>query len=340
MSSQQSVVGSRQSVSSLPTGLCEQFTVCGIIKLLGTVLFIFFHSISSAQKLSASLDREKILIGEQVILQLKAEELNSANTFIETWYQFADTFNHIEVIKRETIDTIVVDGLTSYTQKLTLTSFDSGIWKINPSVIIQNKSTSKKTKLKADSLSLEVLPVDVSDLPGYHPIKEIIDVEHKNNLWLWIAIAASAIVLAFAVYKIVTAKKKVLPVAKKKPLKGTPLERAMEKLQHLEDENLLKRQQVKLYHTKMDIIYRQYFEESLAINALKITSDELMIRLNVYLQEANLRSQFYQAMRLNDAVKFAKYIPPKEESEKALNTTKNTLKQVDSLIQKTIGHAN
>lgn len=301
---------------------------------------LLFFNESNAQLTSASLDREKILLGEQVQLELKLEQFNSRTDFVDTWFKVKDSTNHVEVIKREPIDTVDVNGLTSYVQKIILTSFDSGSWKIGPlNIIIQNKSTGIKTKLQSSALTLEVLPVDVSDLTSYHPIKEIIDVEHKDYTWLFIAMAASALVLAYVIYRIIKIKNKLKPVANKKVFKGSPLERAVEKLQRLQKLKLTTRQQMIAFHTAMDTIYREYFEESLAINALKITSEELMQRLNVYLQDAHLHSQFYKVIQLNNAVKFAKFLPDEVQSKAALEITTDTLQQIDAIIQKSLGHA-
>src|ERR1044072_9549397 len=98
-------------------------------------LFLISHFIflnSQAQSVSASLDRDKILLGEQVTLQLNFTNLNSATSFIASWPQLKDTINHLEILKRSSIDTVEVNYLNSYRQNFTITGFDSGKWQIGP----------------------------------------------------------------------------------------------------------------------------------------------------------------------------------------------------------------
>ncbi len=300
---------------------------------------LFFSFCLHAQQLSATIDRDKILLGEQVILQVTLKQINTNEYLVSEWVNLPDTFNHLEVVKRELTDTLQVNGLLNYTQQFTITGFDSGTWNIQPYVILKSKGTGVEKKISSDLLQLQVLPVDVSSLQGFHPIKDIIEVEESPNYLFIFLIAAIAFVITYLLY-IFFKKKTIQPRKKVEKLIGTPLERALEKLNHLEEENLLNKNSVKLFHVKMDEIYRHYFKESLAINALKITTDELMVRLNVYMQDAGLRTGFYQVMRLNNAVKFAKYIPAKDESETALSVTKNTLVKVDAIIQKSLVNAN
>ncbi|HRI22035.1 MAG TPA: hypothetical protein PLA68_13830, partial [Panacibacter sp.] len=136
--------------------------------LLCSLLFSFS---ANAQKVSLIASRYKILIGEQVTLQLKAEGINTAKTFLQNWFTIADTANHLQVTERSTIDTIEINGLTTYLQKINITSFDSGNWKLPVmKLLLQERTTGKQIILQTDSLSIEVLPVDVSALIDYHEI--------------------------------------------------------------------------------------------------------------------------------------------------------------------------
>src|SRR5215831_7443786 len=125
--------------------------------------FLFFIC-AKAQIATATLDRNKILIGEQVTLQLKAEDINTRMSFLQDWFNIPDTTSHFEVVKRDPVDTVEVAGFTTYMQKITVTSFDSGKWKLPPQrLILQDRATGKQTLLQTDSVVLEVLPVDVSN---------------------------------------------------------------------------------------------------------------------------------------------------------------------------------
>ncbi|HEY6976988.1 MAG TPA: hypothetical protein VH396_11915 [Chitinophagaceae bacterium] len=305
-----------------------------------TASFLFPGFCAYSQNVSASIDRNKILIGEQVTLQIKVENFNARTTFLQNWFYPPDTATHLQVVNREPVDTIDVGGLITYMQKLTLTSFDSGKWKLDPmQVIMQERSTGKKTILQTDSLFLEVLPVDVSNMQNYHDIKDILAVETRPDYTLYIAIAVSCIILAILIYLLVKRKR----VKKEEPpqpvYKGTPLEYALQKIKELEQESLPAKGQVKLFYTKLSDICRNYFSDQLHVRSTQSTSDELMVLLGVYLQNEKYRTHFYQLLRLADAVKFAKYIPVTEQDTESVKTAVASLQHIDELIKSATSHA-
>ncbi len=302
--------------------------------LLFTFCFLFFISRSFSQTVSASLDRDKILIGEQVTLELKAD-VNDRNYSLVTWFNFPDTINHLEVVKRSNLDTVETGGSTSYVQTLTLTSFDSGLWKLPPLVVVlQDRPSSKQLPFKADTLSLQVLPVDVSNMQDYHDIKSIIQVEGQDNSWIIIAIVVAAVVLiALLVWWLLKKrKKKIIPAPEKPAFKGTPLQWAMEQLGLLEKENLLSKDQTKLFYTRLDEIYSMYFEMQFHSGVLQLTADELMKRVKLYYPGDTLRNKFYELIRLCEAVKFAKYIPHQEENDAAISTAREAIQFMDNSL--------
>jgi len=298
--------------------------------------FLFFIVSAYTQSASSTIDRNKILLGEQVNLQLKAEDINTRMFFLQDWFNIPDSVSHIQVIKRSAIDTINVGGVTTFTQTLTITSFDSGKWKLGPlQLIMQDRTTGNQTVLQTDSVVLEVLPVDVSNMQNYHDVKDILDVEVKPNYWLYVAIAASAIVLIILIWLMVKDSKKKKVELPKPAYKGTPLEHALQQIKELEGEDLPAKQQVKLFYTRLSEILRNYFNDRFNVHSSHATSDELMVLLSVYLQDEKYRTEFYQLLRLSDAVKFAKYIPSTEQNEKAVKTAIETLQHVDKLTERT-----
>ena len=65
-----------------------------------------------------------------------------------------------------------------------------------------------------------------------------------------------------------------------------------------------------------------------------MTSDELMILLKINLVKEEIRTRFYQTLRLADAVKFAKYLPLDEQDKEAINITKETIKFIEDSLSK------
>ncbi len=317
----------------------SKFKLCKVkLFLLFTFCFLLFTA--SAQTVSASLDRDKILLGEQVSLQFTLSNVNAADYFVASWPQLNDTLDHAEIINKTAIDTINVDNSYTYQQKFTLTSFDSGYWQLGPfEFILQSRSSGKKVTVTTTPLYLTVLPVDVSSLQDYHPIKEIIDVQTIFD-WTPVIISAAILLLAIIVFIIIKKIKNKKTEMPEVVLKGTALDRALEKLYALEKESLSSPQQIRNYHFAADIITREYFEEVTHIRAMHLTIAEIFSRLNVYLRDVILRRKFQQVFELNAAVKFAKYIPSNEESRNTLSEIINSLREIDDHVNLSRNNAN
>ena len=140
----------------------------------------------------------------------------------------------------------------------------------------------------------------------YHPLKDIIDVETSFN-WLPVIIIAIIIIVAIIIFLIIKNRKKKIIQPLKPVLQGTPLERAMEKLQQLKNQSLNNNEEIKKFHSAIDVICREYFEEITSVKAMQATTSELFSRMNVYLQDAELRRKLRDIFDLNVSVKFAKY---------------------------------
>jgi len=298
---------------------------------------LFFYA-ASAQHASMIADRYKILIGEPVILQIKAEDINAGNSVLQNWFELNDTSKHIQIIKKEAVDTVMVNGLMTYMQRITVTSFDSGHWAVPlSSLILTENSTGKQTVLHADSLFIDVLPVDVSALKDYHPEKEIIDVTISPDYKRYIIIGAAALALLIAAIALINYFRRKKPVAEKPLFKGSALDDALLQIRQLQQQDLPAKGQVKLFYSTLNDICRQYFSRQLNLHAHS-TSDELMVTLVVYLQEEKRRTAFYQLLRLTDAVKFAKYIPAAQQHEDAIQVAIASLQHIDQLINQSKQH--
>jgi len=275
-----------------------------ILKLIIISCIIFITKQAPAQTISATLDRDKILLGEQVTLTLQVQDVNTRLTTLQ-WLNLPDTFNHIEIVKRDIIDSIDAGGLTTFSQKLLITSFDSGRWQFPELKMTLTDNNNKQTVIKTPPLFIDVLPVDVSNLKDYHPIKDIIEVDVKKNIYLIVALVAGGILLLFALWWFLFRKKKPKPVFVKPKDNLTNYQRALKQIDLLQQQN----SPAKEFYQRLDDIYRTYFDEELDVKTLQNTTDELMMTMKLYLPDEKIRTVFYQLIRLTAAVKFAKYLP-------------------------------
>jgi hypothetical protein len=284
------------------------------------LLLIIFYSTTSAlkaQMVKAEVDRDKILIGEQIKLKLTVQ----TDRPVGTWFQFPDSINHIEVVKRSKIDTLLNGRYTSYIQTINITSFDSGTWQF-PALSIATISQS------TGPIIINVLPVDVSKLEDYHDIKEIEEVKQENDPVI-IAIIVSLTLISIAiVIWLITKKKKLITEVPVLKSNVSPLQWALTELDKLQQQALYKNNRVKKHYSEVTNISKKFFHLLLQQQSMHQTTDEWMLYLKSIPVDGESKTSFLQLLRLADAVKFAKYHPPMEENEQSIETTKIMLRQV------------
>ncbi len=282
---------------------------------------ILFAGKTVAQTVSAKADRDKILIGEQINLLLKADNLDGG---IAQWFNLPDTINHLEVVKRSKIDTIQIAGNNIYQQNIIITSFDSGHWQIPALSLL----TTNKVSLSTQPIEIDVLPVDVSQLQDYHDIKEILEVEQQSSATI-IAIIALITLLSLAALYWLLRKKKPAPVAA--PIISdnlSPVDWARQELLKLQQEELVAQNKLKQHYQRLTDITRQYFYLQLHHRSLHQTTDEWMVTLQSLPIGNDVRTSFLQLLRLADTVKFAKYLPPAYENEQSVPIASQMVEQV------------
>lgn len=273
-----------------------------------------------SQTVKAAVNRDRIFIGEQIKLKLSAERGKAGIT----WFRFPDTLNHLEVVKRGKIDTVLNGRYTSYYQTILLTSFDSGRWEFPPLSLAGIKQSTLP-------ISIDVLPVDVSKMQEYNDIKDIEEVKPENNWFITAIIAFITLLSVAAVYWLLIKKKKVL--VSNIPVKGnvSPLEWALGELNKLHSPQPSDPVTIKKYYSDLNNISRTFFNLQLQQHSLQQTTDEWMINLQPLSVDNNIKTSFFQFLRLADTVKFAKYLPPERENETSVNAIKLMLQKVSLL---------
>jgi BatD DUF11 like domain len=259
----------------------------------------------------ASVDRNKILIGEPIHFTIEA------NIPVDQSIHFfsIDSLPHFEFLERQKIDTINSTVGTTIKQTINITSFDSGHWVI-PSFVLEK------------NIATDTIPVDVGfsnfdPNQDYHDIKDIIEVnpvEKKN--WLWFIVSGAVLFILIIIWLMTIKKKKIVPSAQPAV---NPYEEAMKQLDQLQKENLPSKQ----YYSGLVDIFRLYIFRKKEILSLQKTTDDLILQLKSINLDKDQHAQLAQVLRLSDFVKFAKYIPINEDDANAFNAIKNSIINIE-----------
>lgn len=300
------------------------------INYIITFLFAFcllpFASISQVE-VHAVLDTSKIRIGEQTRLDiyLNYNAKLEKNLSIE-WPSFEDTIiKQIEVLSVTKIDTTFPDknnpDIIQQHMQLLITSFDSGYYAIPSFKFIINKDTANKKLTELLMLEVISVPTDTS-ITKVKDIKAPFDEPFDWHWYLpyayWgLAILAALIILIIVIRKLT--KKGPIEIVIDDTPKVPAHITALETLEKIKQQAIWKDNKTKEYYSEIADTVRLYIEERFKINALELTSDEVIKVFKSQVVDSESKAKLTQILTLSDFVKFAKQIPIEVEHTLTLN---------------------
>lgn len=271
-----------------------------------------------------SLDRDSILVGDQVDMTLQVSYSKSIRF---SFPALGDTLMPgIEIVKTSGVDTLrneKKEDRVDVQRKYTLTSFDGGIVYTLPKIMLTLNRGAAVDTFASNELTLKVAlpPMDSTFTPN--------DIKPPVQYPVTIAEAAPYVgggilllaLIAFAVYYISRRNANRPLFFKPKPKEPAHII-AFRALSKLKGEQLWQQGRVKEYHTRISEIIRVYIEDRYNIQAMENTSEEILrdVELNNLCSKERLdalREVFYTS----DLVKFAKFVPPPDENESCFNLT-------------------
>ncbi len=294
------------------------------------VLLLLCPLFGAAQEPSVqtTLDRDKILIGEPVTLNIKATVPGRPADI--NWFMVPDSMAHFELISTGKIDTLLMGSNTMLSQVVRLTSFDSGRWPL-PAFAIRSKA-SGGMKLYTDTLPVSV-GFEADTTNQLRDIKPILEVQPANNWWKYVLAGIVALLLilgAWLLYRRLNRKEEFGGTSGRLTAYGEAI-RELEKLKQL---NLQLPDDVRQYHSGLSLITRQFLSRMNGTNLLNKTTGDVLLHLKELQTEPALLANVAASLRSGDAVKFAKYLPLSGDNEtcmaavrQLIETMVKTLKQ-------------
>lgn len=279
-------------------------------------LFLLFSLSAFGQKVTvtASSDKDKIVIGEQIRLTLEAVVPREE---VIDWPRI-DSITHFEILNASKLDSQVSGEELMLKQTLTLTSWDSGRWQIPALAIAGSKRT------KPIVIDVGYSPFDRNQ--PYHDIKDIIDVERPRvTYWYWYLIGAVLLIVFLLL---------LFPPKKKQPVVTTfvPDEGIYKQsLTRLEKLKATADGDPKVFHTELVDIFREYLLKRRGIQSYSKTTDDLGVQLGQLPMPKPVYNSLLQTLRLSDLVKFARFQPTVEENRTAVDIIKQSITTIEDL---------
>lgn len=283
------------------------------IKILISFLSIFLSAgIIHAQRIKATarLDSTNILIGDQIKLFL---EIDYPKDVVVEFPNVPDSLESlIEVLDRSKIDTFDLDneGFQKQIRAYTITSFDSGSYRIAPKWFKFNNNGIIDS-VPTNGVTLHVHTMVIDTTRGLTDIKMPYEapVTLKEVTPYILGILLIGAIIFLILYSIKRKKKNKplfsLPVKPKEP----PHIIALRELDRIKNEKIWQKEKTKQYYSEVTDALRNYIEERFDIPAMEQTTDEILdsFKYRKDLLAEKPYQNLSQILSLADLVKFAKY---------------------------------
>ena len=290
----------------------------------------------AAQNVEAysKLDSSAIMIGDQINLEIG---ISIPENFKVIWPLLVDTVTrNIEIIEKEDIDTSKLDGNLQFKQLLTITSFDSGYFEI-PSVEFEFFHENDTTKYTAgtNTLFLMVNTPVVDTSKAFKVIKGPVREPYTfAEIFPWALLGLVIIGLVIFLIWYIRKRKNNQPVFARRPKPQLPPHiLAIQKLEELRLAKIWQQGKVKEYYTALTDIVREYFDGRFDVDAMEMTSDEILEALNEKPVNNQAIDKIRNVLELADLVKFAKAQTTPLENDLCLSHCIDVVNETKPVIQ-------
>lgn len=286
--------------------------------LLGGMLFASVSASAFAQvNVTAAMDSASILIGDQTRIHLEATQ---GKGDVVQFPIISDTIVHgIEVLNVSPPDTVQLsDDRFTVKQDILITSFDSALYYMPPFRFVAGADT-----LYTDPLALKVVTFDVdTESKEFFDIKPVKSAPFVLMDYYWtvlgILIVLFVIVWSLYFYKCWKYRKDHPEEAAGMEPALPPFETAIKALEELKEQKLWQQGLEKEYYTALTDILRLYIDGRFHVNAMEMTSSEILAAMRKEDAPKDLIEKLRQVLQLADFVKFAKLRPGYDENEQSI----------------------
>jgi hypothetical protein len=285
--------------------------------------------------IKARIDATQITVGDQAKLFIEAISFNKNNTI--TWAPIPDSFGKLEVVEKGKIDTVTEGAHTTYRQRLLITGFDSGVFKI-PSLYFPVHHPDGNTSIEfTDSFMLSVSTLPVDTTKPFKPIKNIVIVKTTwlDYIWWIVGIGVFLGLVAFVIIYFIKNKRAPIPSFIPKAPAESLEEKALRLLRELEEQELWQKDKIKEYYTKLTDILRAYLEARFKFTALEQTTDEILLQAKRNRDLNRFYDELASILLTADMAKFAKAKPFPQEHMDCMEETRKLIENTRPVITET-----
>ena len=323
-------------------------SICKYLALFLVAVVCNFSSFADV-KVTAALDSTSILMGRIDTLRLFVERDADRQGVFPLFNKigpngYVTLFGDTIELGVPRMDTVKREG-SRITERLVVPVqvFDSGFYRLPPFVYI-----SATDSAASNEVDLTVVPVKVGENEAISDYKDISDPSDRSFWdwmpdwlydlwWLWLLLIVAIAAAAYFGRKYRKTGKFITLPEKPQPKPWTV---ALERLESLKAKNLWENGMEKEYFTDLTDILRDYLFKRFGINAMEMTSRQIMQTLADQSDVKDKRAYVRKILDIADFVKFAKVRPLPADNveafENAVNFVKETIPSEPDPAEKTL----
>ncbi|CAK7002199.1 hypothetical protein ACGE0T_06705 [Parabacteroides sp. APC149_11_2_Y6] len=286
------------------------------ILFLALIGLSFSGGKASAQNtlLDVKVDSAAILIGEQTVLHLTVTA--DKNKEVQLVIPRDTLMAGVEVLDIPKADTTEIDNdRLLIKQDLLVTSFDSSLYLLPPFKVIDGKDTVYSNQI---ALKVSTIPVNTDKPEEFFDIKNVwkppFVLADYYPIIFGVLLALFLICVIAYVIKRLRNRQSLIPFKKPEP-KLPPHEQAVKELDEIKQQKLWQQGRSKEYFTMITDTLRRYIVERFGINAMEMTSGEILDIIRKTPDASSVYDNLQQILLLSDFVKFAKMNPLPDEND-------------------------
>lgn len=279
---------------------------------------------SSQSSIRAEVDTTVVTIGDRITLTITVDHPAASRATLPDSLDVAP----FEVLDARALPVETTGAEASSTFELTLTAFELGELEIPPVPVRVVAADDSVETLETDRFGIDVVSVGVDETGDIRGIRGPLGIPISSwVLALWVLIPLVAAALLYVLVRRLRPRGEETPRPALGPLARPPHEVALEALAALEASDLLERGHVKEYHIAASDILRTYVEERFRVDALEMTTREVLDGLGAVGADASFRVGLRTFLDACDLVKFAKARPGADESRAALELGRRIIRE-------------
>ena len=282
------------------------------------LLFLFLGSVSAQETiriLSHDFDPDEITIGDPIQLRLRIEASENLHVYLDPIDR--SEHEHLEVDKPQ-VERIESGspptGKAHYEVTYPLRAFTIGKHTLPPITIKYTNTDGDSGSIQTPAYLFEVQavkPAAATEMKGIKGPRSV-----PTNWFLYIFVAFLVVVaIGATIFFFLRRRAKPTDLQPEVLPQRHPHEIAYDQLNRIEGMNWVAQGEMKVYHTEISHVIRQYIAAQYHIPALELTTQELLDRLQTEDMPNKLVRQFFTNC---DWVKFARYSPTKPEAHERM----------------------